>query len=105
MKLKGSYLINLARGPIVQNTDIILEKLLTNHLEGYATDVWTKEPPLENDKLFSSWKNQDNFLKGRILINPHTSYFSKEALFESRSKACKTCLDIINGRVINNKIV
>ena len=102
---KGSYLINLARGPIVQNTDIILEKLLTNHLEGYATDVWTKEPPLENDKLFSSWKNQDNFLKGRILINPHTSYFSKEALSESRSKACKTCLDIINGRVINNKIV
>ena len=23
-------------------------------LEGYATDVWSKEPPLENDKLYSN---------------------------------------------------
>ena len=46
-----------------------------------------------------------NNLKGRILVNPHTSYYSEEALYESRSKACKTCLDIINGVSINNRIV
>ena len=90
---KGSYLINLARGPIVQNKDIIIpEKLLSNELEGYATDVWTKGTSPENDTLQIAWKNQDNFLKGRLIVDQHTtSYFSKEALLESRSKVCKTC--------------
>ena len=102
---KGSYLINLSRGPIIKNKDLILNKLLSFDLEGYATDVWTKEPPLKNDKLYSMWKNQNETLKGRIIVNPHTSYFSSQALYESRSKACKTCLDIINKYPINNRIV
>lgn len=102
---KGSYLINLSRGPIVENKNLILEKLLVNHLEGYGTDVWTDEPPLEDDQLNIAWKENKNNLKGRLIVNPHTAYFSEEALLESRSKACLTCLDIINNRYINNRIV
>ena len=102
---KGSYLINLARGPIVESKDLILNSLLSNHLEGYGTDVWTEEPPLSDDKLNIVWKENKSDLKGRLIVNPHTSYYSKEALIESRSKACKTCLDIINNRHINNRII
>ena len=101
----GSYLINLSRGPIVANNDLILEKLLSNELEGYATDVWINEPPLKNDRLNIAWKEKNNSLNGRIIVNPHTAYFSEEALLESRSKACMTCLDIINNNFINNRIV
>lgn len=102
---KGSYLINLSRGPIVANNDLILEKLLSKELEGYATDVWINEPPLENDRLNLVWKTNHQSLRGRIIVNPHTAYFSVEALLESRSKACMTCLDIINNKFINNRIV
>ncbi len=101
---KGSYLINLSRGPIVEDQSIIMENLLSNHLEGYGTDVWTQEPPLKNDKFYLSWLNNKDKLEGRIIVNPHTSYFSEEALHESRTKACLTCLDIINNRFINNRI-
>jgi len=100
---KGSFLINLSRGQIVKNKELILDKLLTRDLEGYATDVWTEEPPLVNDKLNIEWL--ENKFKGRIIVNPHTAYYSEEALLESRSKACSTCLDIINNRDINNRIV
>ena len=102
---KGSYLINLSRGPIIEKKDLILEKLLSNDLEGYATDVWTTEPPLAKDKLNLLWKEDNINLKGRIIVNPHTAYFSEEALYESRSKACMTCLDVINNKFINNRIV
>ena len=102
---KGSYLINLSRGPILENKDLILEKLLSKHLEGYGTDVWTNEPPLKDDQLYDAWKQNHKDLKGRIIVNPHTAYYSKEALLESRNKACSTCLDIINKRYINNRIV
>ena len=100
---KGSYLINLSRGPIVKNKEEILKKLLSKELEGYGTDVWIDEPPLENDKLYKAWKDNPDLI-GRLIVNPHTAYFSEEALLESRSKACFTCLDIINNRYINNRI-
>ena len=102
---KGAYLINLSRGPIVKNTDDILNSLLTNSLEGYGTDVWTEEPPLFEDKLQIAWRENKNNLKGRLIVNPHTAYYSKEALEESRSKACATCLKIINREKIINRIV
>lgn len=101
---KGSYLINLSRGPIVKNKNIILEKLLSNHLEGYGTDVWTQEPPPKNDEFYINWK-ENSRLKGRVIVNPHTAYFSDEALLESRSKACITCLEIIKNNYIKNRIV
>ena len=102
---KGSYLINLSRGKIVKDQQIILEKLISNDIEGYATDVWQNEPPLEDDKLFLSWQNNDLRLSGRLIITPHTAYFSDEALIESRTKACKTCLDVINNKRVKNRII
>ena len=102
---KGSYLINLSRGPIVKNNDLIFKKLICNHLEGYGTDVWTNEPPLKNDAFYKYLKEQSNDLMGRVIINPHTAYYSTEALYESRSKACSTCLDIIHKRIINTRVI
>ena len=102
---RGSYLINLSRGQIIENKEFILEKLISRELEGYGSDVWTSEPPLQEDKLYKAWLNDDYDLNSRIIINPHSSYYSKESLQESRFKACKTCLDLINGREIKNRIV
>ena len=39
----------------IEKKHLILEKLLSNDLEGYATDVWTTEPPLAKDKLNLYW--------------------------------------------------
>tara|TARA_A100001035_G_C27738208_1_gene480181 strand:- start:117 stop:1085 length:969 start_codon:yes stop_codon:yes gene_type:complete len=102
---QGSYLVNLSRGPIVKDKGIILKNLISNQLEGYATDVWTEEPPLQNDNLYKAWKENRHNIRTKIIVNPHTSYFSSEALEESRIKACSTCLDIINNRPINNRII
>ena len=63
---KGSYLLNLSRGPIVEDQSIIMENLLSNHLEGYGTDVWTQEPPLKKDKFYLSWLNNKDKL-GAVL--------------------------------------
>ena len=102
---KGSFLINLSRGPIVQNNDLIFKKLISNHLQGYGTDVWTNEPPLENDKFYKYLRRGSNDLNGRVIINPHTAYYSAEASYECRSKACSTCLDIIYDRTINTRVI
>ena len=105
MMKKGSYLINLSRGPIIQDKELIFKNLLSNNLEGYGTDVWTEEPPLENDKFYIALKENISSLKGRVIVNPHTSYYSKESLYECRSKACLTCLNLIKDRKVNTRIL
>jgi formate dehydrogenase len=40
---KGSYIVNTARGKIV-NTSALVEALQSGHLEGYAGDVWFPQP-------------------------------------------------------------
>jgi len=40
---KGSYLVNTARGKIV-NTQALVDALKSGHIEGYAGDVWFPQP-------------------------------------------------------------
>ena len=101
---KGSYLINVSRGPIVKNSSIIYKALKDYHLQGYATDVWSNEPPLEEDILYNACLNNFKF-QGRVIINPHTAYYSETSIVECREKACKICLNLIKGEKLLNKII
>ena len=98
-----SILINVSRGPIVADHLCIYNALVSGKLIGYATDVFTTEPPNNKDRLYQAWLEKEEISK-RIIITPHTAYYSEEALKESREKATLNCLNIINGKPILNQI-
>lgn len=75
---KGSYIVNTARGGIV-NVDDALTALNSNQLGGLALDVLPKEPP-GNHPLVSH---------PRTILTPHAAFFSKEAEIELRRKAAQ----------------
>ncbi len=60
---RGSYLINCARGKLV-NRDAIVEALETGHIAGYAGDVWFPQPAPSNHP----WRNMP--YQG---MTPHTA--------------------------------
>lgn len=60
---KGSYLINIARGPIV-NTDALLGALNSGHLAGACLDVTDPEPLPHDHPL---WKQPN------VIITPHVA--------------------------------
>lgn len=63
---RGSYLINVARGPIVV-TSALVEALTAGHLAGAALDALDTEPLPPDDPL---WDAPD------LVITPHTSFRS-----------------------------
>ncbi len=65
---KTSFLINTARGPIVNEDDLIIA-LSTNVIAGAGIDVYEKEPLPENNKL--------RFLPN-ALLTPHIGYVTME---------------------------
>ena len=101
---KDSILVNVSRGPIVKDNSIILKALRENKISGYGTDVFPNEPPNKDDELLNICKER-NPLSNKIIINPHTSYYSEQAIKESREKASLNVLNIINNTNISNVII
>lgn len=101
---KNSILINVSRGPIVKDNEIILNALEKNLISGFGTDVFTEEPPNSDDKLYKCWFQKDE-VSNKVIINPHTSYFSEEAIKECREKASLNILNIIKDLKIINRII
>tara|TARA_B100000963_G_scaffold359679_1_gene387733 strand:+ start:6079 stop:7026 length:948 start_codon:yes stop_codon:yes gene_type:complete len=101
---KGSSLVNTARGGLIYDIDYFLEPLRSNHISNLYLDVLPNEPPI-NSKLISEWRNRSEWLEGRLVINPHSAYFSKTSFQEMRSKAAKNVLRMIKGLKPFNKII
>ncbi|MDX2191488.1 MAG: D-2-hydroxyacid dehydrogenase [Bacteroidota bacterium] len=69
---KSAFLINAGRGGIVVEHDIA-KALNENLISGYATDVYEKEPIIENNPMLSV---ND---KSKLLLLPHIAWASIEA--------------------------
>lgn len=100
---KGSILINTARGKVLKDIDVLYQPLKSKHLDSVGLDVLPEEPPLKG-KLIDEWRNNSAWLNGRLLINPHTAYYSKQAYREMRSKASLNAKRIIDGLIPFNII-
>ena len=100
----GAALINTARGEIISDIDNFIDPLKSGEISGVALDVLPKEPP-ENKGLIAAWKQREEWLEGKVIINPHTSYYSQESYEEMRRKAAQNAKRIIDGERPHNIIV
>lgn len=99
----GSILVNTARGGLVESTAVLERALRTGHLAAAGLDVLPLEPP-GADPLVEAWRQREEWIRGRLLITPHTAYFSESAWVEMRSKAAETAAMVLDGRGVRNRI-
>lgn len=101
---EGASLVNTARGGIIADIDVFYDALESGHLNCVYTDVLPQEPP-QDSRLISAWRKRESWLDGRVLINPHTGYYSQQAYVEMRQKAALNALRILQGETPFNIIV
>jgi phosphoglycerate dehydrogenase-like enzyme len=78
----GSYLVNVARGGVVDEA-ALADLLARGHLAGAALDVFAQEPPAPGNPLLSM---------ANVLLSPHSIGYT-EALFDSMmAGACEAAL-------------
>ena len=73
---KGAYLINAARGPVV-DSQALADALNEGRLAGAGIDVFEAEPPLETSHPLLNSKN--------TIVTPHVAFASAESM-EARAK-------------------
>ena len=99
---ENSILVNTARGAIIENLDIIMDGLKSNKLAAVGLDVLPIEPPQEKESLIKAWMDPNDPLSNRIIINPHSAYYSSSSIKEMRSKAAQNMLYSLRGERIRN---
>jgi phosphoglycerate dehydrogenase-like enzyme len=87
---KGGVVVNTARGPIV-DVDALAELLKRGHLAGVGLDVLPVEPPVEPiPELLRAYRAREPWCEGRLIITPHSAFFTPEAWDDTRLKAAET---------------
>lgn len=101
---KNSFLINTSRGGIIKDIDLIYHNLINKKLGGIGFDVLPSEPP-KRGLLIDAWRSDKKNFRDKIIITPHTSYFSREAYIEMRKSAAQCALDIIRKKNPKNIVI
>jgi D-3-phosphoglycerate dehydrogenase len=97
----GSSLVNTARGGILKGLSCLEEALRGGHLASAAMDVLPSEPPREH-ALLRAWRDDEPWLRGRLVINPHVAWYSRQSWHEMRYKAAETArMYLLEGRLRN----
>ena len=100
---QGSYLINTARGAIV-DTAALPEALASGHLGGAGIDVLPHEPPPDDDPLVAAWRDPNHAAHHRLILNPHAAFYSEEGLLDIRVKSAEACRRALKGERLRNVV-
>jgi phosphoglycerate dehydrogenase-like enzyme len=100
---KGSFLINTARGAIL-DTSAIPAALASGQLAGAAIDVLPVEPPEANDPMLAAWRDPQHPAHDRLILNPHAAFYSEEGLMDMRTKGADACRRALLGMPLRNVV-
>jgi D-3-phosphoglycerate dehydrogenase len=84
---KGAYVVNTARGPLIDEPDLIAA-LDSGQVGGAGLDVVAAEPLAKDSPLLG----RDN-----VIISPHTAFYSIEALNELQTKCATDVAHVLSG--------
>ena len=98
---KGSFLVNTARGGTV-NPMAVVDALASGHLAGAGLDVLVDEPPVEPSELLIAWRDPKHPAHDRLILNPHSAFYSEEGLNDMRIKGSQACRRALEGLPLRN---
>jgi C-terminal binding protein len=101
---EGAVVVNTARGPII-DIDALATALRSGHLAGVGIDVVPVEPPVEPiPELIRAYRAREAWCEGRLIITPHSAYFTPEAWDDIRIKSAETMRAALLGPTPQNVI-
>ncbi|MDA8144136.1 MAG: C-terminal binding protein [Thermoplasmatales archaeon] len=89
---KGAVIVNTSRGGIVDQK-ALLGSIKEGHLSGAGLDVFEDEPIEMSDPILQ---------EERIVLTPHVSYYSEEALKQVQADTAQAVVDILAGKKPRN---
>lgn len=97
----GQVLINVARGEVV-DLDALHDAIKSGQLGAAGLDVLPEEPCEMSRPLISAWHQGEDWLRDRLLVTPHSAFYTPQSLFDMRTKGITVALKYLRtGRLEN----
>lgn len=97
----GIIVINTARGPII-DLDALHDAMRSDVVLAAGLDVLPDEPANLNVALLAAWHRNDEWIKHRLVITPHSAFFTPESVRDIRAFSARTAARYLrDGRLEN----
>ncbi|MDP1691575.1 MAG: C-terminal binding protein [Burkholderiaceae bacterium] len=101
---RGAILVNTARGGLLESLDAIERALRSGQLAGAGLDALPQEPPGDHP-LLRAWRKQEAWVRGRLVVTPHTAWYSESSVLDMRHKAAQTIGLYLKDGTLRHRIV
>ncbi|WP_439625320.1 C-terminal binding protein [Gemmata sp.] len=98
-----SFLVNTARGGTVDAT-AIPAAIRSGKLAGAGIDVLPIEPPPADHPLLVAWRDPADPCHDRVILNPHSAFYSEQGLLDMRIKGSQACRRALLGEPLRNVV-
>ena len=102
MKPTG-VLINVSRGGLFQSLDALYEALKNRPDFSVGADVLPEEPPKDHP-LVEAWRTDAPWLRGRVLLTPHSAFYSEDACQDLHRSSAEVASWILSGHTPYNLV-
>ena len=96
---KKLIIINTARGALIKDSTII-KNLKNKKILCYGTDVLENEPINFKSDFYKLIKNKK--FRSRIILTPHSAFYTTESFYDLRCKAAKTMSSFLKNKSLKN---
>ena len=98
---RGMILINTARGPIV-DIDALYDAMKDGIVLAAGLDVLPEEPANPQRRLIAAWQRNEDWLRHRLVLTPHSAFYTPESMRDNRAFASRTAGRFLrDGRLEN----
>lgn len=96
-----AIIVNTSRGHVL-DVEAVLAALAEQRLGGLGLDVLPEEPPSAGSAIARALAMRDRIFKDRLLVSPHSAFYSPDAFHEMRFRAIETIVEFLaSGRARN----
>ncbi len=81
----GLVLINAARGEVV-DIDALHDAIKSGQIAGAGLDVLPEEPCNMERPLIKAWHHEEEWIRDRVLITPHSAFYTPQSVYDMRVK-------------------
>ncbi|MCZ6886857.1 MAG: C-terminal binding protein [Gammaproteobacteria bacterium] len=97
----GIIVINTARGPII-DLNALHDAMKDDVVLAAGLDVLPDEPANLNVALIAAWATNEIWIKHRLVITPHSAFFTPESIHDIRQFSARTAVRYLrDGRLEN----
>src|SRR5471032_1713564 len=97
----GMILVNSARGPVV-DIDALYDAMKDGTVLAAGLDVLPEEPANPQRRLIAAWQANEEWIRHRLLLTPHSAFYTPESMRDNRTFASRTAARFLrDGRLAN----